>query len=225
MIARCPVRRTRIGPPRRGRIRDEMYLAWIRKQPCICCGKRAEAAHGQRVKSGIPNAPDQMMYSTFGGDRFYVALETAEAIDRAGVKRGEPFTICKRLEGKSVYWEVTKQQQARVTPPAPTAVISNSEEQTCAQSSTPQNPVSIGMTHMSQLLGSCMIAAIDAAALAREYAHSKGIPLQLSEESIQDLTSTAMIHLQKMADLEARYQVRGDQAMQRAQSGSAAWRQ
>lgn len=200
-------------------------MAIIRFEPNVPVTVALKFDFGQRVKSGIPNAPDQMMYSTVEGDRFYVALETAEAIQRAGVKRGEPFTICKRLEGKSAFWEVTKQQQARVTPPAPTAVISNSEEQTCAQSSTPQNPVSIGMTQMSQLLGSCMIAAIDAAALAREYAHSKGIPLQLSEESIQDLTSTAMIHLQKMADIEARYQVRGDQAMARAQSGSAAWRQ
>jgi len=73
------------------------------------------------------------------------------------------------------------------------------------------------LTNMSRLLGGCMIAAIDAAALAREYAHTKGLTLQLTEESIQDLTSTAMIHLQKMADIEARYQVQADRMMERAQ--------
>jgi len=31
------------------------------------------------------------------------------------------------------------------------------------------------------------------------------------------LTSTAMIHLQKMADIEARYQVQADRMMERAQ--------
>jgi len=44
---RCPVRKIRVGPPRKGRVHDEEYLAWIRKQPCICCGTRryVEAAH------------------------------------------------------------------------------------------------------------------------------------------------------------------------------------
>lgn len=45
--ARCPVRRVRVGGPRKGLIVDEQYKAWIRKQPCICCGTRryVEAAH------------------------------------------------------------------------------------------------------------------------------------------------------------------------------------
>lgn len=45
--ARCPVRKVRIGPPRKGLVLDPQYLAFIRKQPCICCGTRkyVEAAH------------------------------------------------------------------------------------------------------------------------------------------------------------------------------------
>ena len=45
--ARCPVRRVRIGPPRRGLVIDESYKAWIRRQPCVCCGSRRyiECAH------------------------------------------------------------------------------------------------------------------------------------------------------------------------------------
>ena len=47
MTGRYPVRKIRIGPPRRGLVIDEAYLAWIRKLPCICCGTifRVEAAH------------------------------------------------------------------------------------------------------------------------------------------------------------------------------------
>lgn len=47
MIARCPVRRVRPGPPRRGLVIDDAYRAFIRRQPCICCGSRKyiECAH------------------------------------------------------------------------------------------------------------------------------------------------------------------------------------
>lgn len=47
MTARCPVRKIRNGPPRRGLVLDEKYLAWIRRQTCVCCHNRkyVEAAH------------------------------------------------------------------------------------------------------------------------------------------------------------------------------------
>lgn len=47
MTSRCPVRRVRIGPPRKGLVLDESYLRWIRRQACVCCGTRryVEAAH------------------------------------------------------------------------------------------------------------------------------------------------------------------------------------
>lgn len=47
MTPRCPVRRVRVGNPRRGLVLDARYLAWIRRQPCVCCGARRyiEAAH------------------------------------------------------------------------------------------------------------------------------------------------------------------------------------
>src|ERR1700761_2541628 len=45
--SRCPVRKVRVGNPRRGLVIDEKYKAWIRKQACVCCGTRryVEAAH------------------------------------------------------------------------------------------------------------------------------------------------------------------------------------
>lgn len=47
MRPRLPIRKIRIGPPRKGPTQDEAYLAWIRKLPCICCGtlRFVEAAH------------------------------------------------------------------------------------------------------------------------------------------------------------------------------------
>jgi hypothetical protein len=83
-----------------------------------------------------------------------------------------------------------------------------------------------GQTGLSQLLGGCMIAAIDAAVLARDYAHAKGLTIALTEESIQDLTSTLMIHVQKMAELECRYDVKASAVLAKLQSGGGVpWRQ
>ena len=47
MFARCPVRKVRVGPPRKGLVVDEAYKAFIRKQACICCGttRYVECAH------------------------------------------------------------------------------------------------------------------------------------------------------------------------------------
>lgn len=47
MQARCPVRKIRIGPPRKGLVVDDQYRAWIKKQPCVCCGstRYIECAH------------------------------------------------------------------------------------------------------------------------------------------------------------------------------------
>lgn len=52
MIRNISVRKKRKGPPRRGRIRDVDYLAWIRGRACLVCASlmggqqaRTEAAH------------------------------------------------------------------------------------------------------------------------------------------------------------------------------------
>lgn len=50
-MARCPVRKIRVGPPRKGLIVDDDYRKFIKTFPCICCGSRTwiECAHvGQR---------------------------------------------------------------------------------------------------------------------------------------------------------------------------------
>lgn len=46
MLARCPVRKVRIGQ-RKGQLVDDAYRAFIRTFPCVCCGSRKwiECAH------------------------------------------------------------------------------------------------------------------------------------------------------------------------------------
>ena len=43
-IPRSPVRKRR-SKPRRGRIKDERYLAWMAQQPCMISGKPATVHH------------------------------------------------------------------------------------------------------------------------------------------------------------------------------------
>ena len=82
----------------------------------------------------------------------------------------------------------------------------------------------VGQTGLSLLLAGCMTAAIDGAVLARDYAHSKGLTLALSEESIQDLATSLLIHVQRMAELECKYDIKANAAANRmAQSGGVKW--
>ncbi len=52
MVKRSPINLKRPGPPRRGRVHDKSYLAWIRTLPCLICDHyrceqimHTEAAH------------------------------------------------------------------------------------------------------------------------------------------------------------------------------------
>lgn len=47
--------KTNTGKADRGRVRDNPYLAYLRRQPCVACGSthRVEAAH---IRSGYPEA-------------------------------------------------------------------------------------------------------------------------------------------------------------------------
>ena len=43
--ARTPVKRKRSGGPRKGRVVDEKYLAWIAARPCMISGRRSTVHH------------------------------------------------------------------------------------------------------------------------------------------------------------------------------------
>jgi hypothetical protein len=111
-------------------------------------------------------------------------------------------------------------------PAAPTQQSTETLVNNAPQQSNGNALDAVGHTGLSQLLAGCMVAAIDAAVLARDYAHAKGLTVALTEESIQDLTSTLMIHVQKMAELECRYDVKAAVVLQKMQAnGGGAWRQ
>jgi hypothetical protein len=55
-----PVRRRRKGPPRRGRVVDPLYLAWLHTQPGCVCGGRTHSVHlklrlAKRKRFGVPS--------------------------------------------------------------------------------------------------------------------------------------------------------------------------
>lgn len=173
-------------------------------------------------------------------DKMFLPEEYGDTM--RGIKVREVFTICKRKTvQRSTYYEI---RTATMEPPAderPTKLESQLEasiHHVKAQRAQPpskvvapavatqqdgQIPVPSHGTELSNLLASCMVAAIDAAVLARDYAHAKGLTIALGEESIQDLTSTLMIHLQKMAELDRRYPT--SSTLPAAGGNVRAWRQ
>ena len=210
---------------------------------------------GKQVQSRIPDAPDQMMYTICGDDTIYVPLNVAAQITKLGVRKMELISICKRQTNGVTRWEVkrvgdtvtpqiaepptmlenqlvrsideAKQQKAQRassspdTPAAPTSA----NAQVVQQPSNITALTTVGQTGLSLLLAGCMTAAIDGVVLARDYAHSKGLTLALSEESIQDLATSLLIHVQRMAELECKYDIKANAATNRmAQSGGVAWR-
>lgn len=50
---------------------------------------------GKQVKSRIPEAPDQMMYTVCGDDTIYVPLHVADQITQLGISKMELIAICK----------------------------------------------------------------------------------------------------------------------------------
>lgn len=56
MISRSPIKRRRPGKPRRGRVRDPKYLAWLREQWCAICefrpGSEAGTGHIEAAHVG-----------------------------------------------------------------------------------------------------------------------------------------------------------------------------
>jgi len=74
---------------------------------------------GKQVKSRIPDAPDQMMYTVCGDDTIYVPLHVGEQIEKLGIKKMELFSICKTVKQNVTRWEVKRLSEA--AEPAPPA--------------------------------------------------------------------------------------------------------
>lgn len=160
---------------------------------------------GKQVKSRIPEAPDQMMYSLCGDDTIYVPLLVGEKIAQLGVKKMELISICKRQQGSMTKWEVKRvgdtatapleqvqAQRALATPATPQ--IAPLEK---SNPNTPHSNPEIGHTIISRIMASALIAAIDATQEAERYAHSKGIELEFGTDDIRAISNTVFIALSK----------------------------
>jgi hypothetical protein len=206
-------------------------MAVLRFDPNVAVEVVLKFDSGRQVQSRIHNAPDQMMYTLASGDTMYVPLNVAEQIAKLGVRKGEPFLVTKTVANNVTRWQVERKnaQQAEklsqsqpAAQPGPKLVATQPEP--VSEQPHPSATETIVHTGLSKLMAGCMVAAIDAAATARDYAHAKGLTIALSEQSIQDLATTALIHLQRMAELECKYLEKAAIAMNRVQANGG-WRQ
>jgi len=165
-------------------------------------------ATGKRVESRYNDY--EVFYSTTDGRCFYATPTLDSRIQALEPAAGEEFTVCKRevREGnkKRVEWQVTRSIDANepgpnepiTTPPAPvvakpSANITDANRQHSAPSLS-----------MTQILSGALISSIDALIVARDYAASKGIEVDLrldfNGEDARTLSSTAIIQYFKDAE-------------------------
>ena len=196
---------------------------------------------GKQVKSRIPEAPDQMMYTVCGDDTIYVPLHVADQITQLGIKRAELMSICKRQQSGVTRWEVKRISEAaepdRLQPTMLENQLTRSIEQAnqqkaqralsapaeppstqAASPSTPNTPNStppIAHTVISKIMASALIASIDATQEAERYAHSKGFELEFGADDIRAIAATIFITASKQAPYPA----------DTPNAGGATWRQ
>ena len=120
----------------------------------------------------------QFYHSCVGGRIVYFPPILETKIGALGVQKNELIEVTKVQNGagKAIEWKIERVPQAAQPTPAPAPVKH---------------------TVASNLMASAMIASIDAALTAREYAKSKGIDMKIdldfNAEDLQDLASTLFI--------------------------------
>ena len=197
---------------------------------------------GKQVKSRIPEAPDQMMYTVCGDDTIYVPLHVADQITQLGIKRAELMSICKRQQSGVTRWEVKRiseaaeparlepatmlenqltrsieqanQQKAQRALQAP-AGPQSTQAASPSTSNTPNSTPPIAHTVISKIMASALIASIDATQEAERYAHSKGFELEFGADDIRAIAATIFITASKQAPYPA----------DTPNAGGATWRQ
>lgn len=212
----------------------------------VCDPKAAPAVRGDTVYLPLIAADQIEKLGIKKLERISICRHVHEGATRWEVKRLEqpapaPTTVLEDQLERSIAIAQQQQQQARRESPskatpadaAPGASAATQPTRTNEPLPLPQHQNhstaidTIHHTGLSQLLAGCMTAAIDAAVLARDYAHSKGLTISLTEQSVQDLATTLLIHVQRMAELECKYDIKAAAITNRVmqKGGSAEWRQ
>jgi hypothetical protein len=120
-------------------------------------------------------------------DKAFLTPSCSETIQQMRIKPGEQFTLCKRKTGEGKeFFEVhtcANSQRTGQIASAPRAAATATHEQ----------PQRIEPRRATSLMGAALIAAIDAARQAEEYAASKGIPLEFRPEDLRCIANTLYI--------------------------------
>lgn len=177
-------------------------------------------ADGKRVDSRYNDY--EVYYSTTDGRSFYASPALAEKISALELKAGEPFSICRReaktpgSARKGVEWQVTRVEQPERTVSSPSAPVAATRSATKAMSVPDGSnrtqhiaPAPEELPSMAQILSGALISSINAMIMARDYATSKGIEVELhldfNGEDARKLASTAVIQYFKDAEVRMRY--------------------
>jgi hypothetical protein len=172
-------------------------------------------AEPQEVKSNYGTGTDYK-YPLIGGDFCYVPPMVERLRQEKGILQGEPFVICKVLQGKEQRWRVERVGQA---PAKQTAPQNTQPTNQLSVPSTQASTADVRGTAMSRMVAASWISAIDGIDIAREYAASKGIVLKPSDEDYRTSANTVFIQMFKQHELDLRY---GNTA---PASGGEKWRQ
>lgn len=160
------------------------------------------------VKSEL-TGDKQAMITLVDGRIVYVPQFVAEKIADAGIRRNDPFILCRReiRDGnrKSLVWQVKPAEAAKpelVTPTSParaeaprTASNSHESQQQHGQPTTSEPLAPAAARFMSGYQ-----IAIDILLEARAYAQRKGLPLEVRCEDVRALAATIMIDQQRQLE-------------------------
>lgn len=151
-------------------------------------------ARGKRVQSQFGG--DETYYSTVDGREFYAKEALEKRITQLGPRPGEPFSICYRELGDGRnQWQVENIEDRRPES-LPQAAVTPAVQNHSNVPASP-NPTANGNSPASKLIASALIASIDGLLIAREYAISKGIEVQLTldfnAEDVRCLASGTLI--------------------------------
>lgn len=80
-IPRSPIRKRRPGPPRRGRLVDRKYLAWLAQQPGVVLGERPITIHHVRF-CGSPKDDRRTLPIEYGYHQIQEGWASIEALGK-----------------------------------------------------------------------------------------------------------------------------------------------
>jgi hypothetical protein len=158
----------------------------------------------------------QWFRKTKAGDSVYLSGFVENELVAMNYRAGEPVTICKRVQGKTTHYEVSRPGESserplagQPAPPAPRVA-----------------PPPARMGTPTTVMQNCLRTAVDLAIDALEYAKGKGHPIVLEFEPIQRIAVSLYIDNSKGAHIRQMHDLQQERAIplggQHAQNGSNA---